>query len=183
MGCGAMLTTADDETTAFVVGDVVVHPHHGAGCVVSRRARRVLGLPARHYLEIELAHCCMRISVPCDGARSVGLRAVIGARQLQAIAEVLEGAPDAISVSWSARQKHYRQKLKGGDVLELAAVIRDLALRDTVSGLPAGERELYRRARAVLVSELRYALGVDEDRAAAYIDEHVTMRLGGGRAA
>lgn len=178
MNCKAAPTRANDEGAAFAVGDAVVHPHHGAGLVVSRRRRRLLGSAARNYLEIEieLAHSSLQIIVPCDAARTVGLRAVVGRRRLRRIVEVLEGDPEGAPASWSARQKHYRAKLKGGDVLDLAAVVRDLALRHAESGLPSSERELYKRSRRVLASELRYALGVDADRAAAYIDEHVAAR-------
>lgn len=112
---------------AFEVGDAVVHPHHGAGLVVGHRRRHPLGAAARDYLEIELAHSSTRISVPCDAVRTVGLRAVVGVHRLRQIVDVLEGDQEAVPVNWSARQKHYRARLKGGDVLELAAVIRDLA--------------------------------------------------------
>lgn len=168
--------TSNHGGTAFAVGDAVVHPYHGAGLVVSRCRRRPLGFAAQNYLEIELADASLRIIVPCDAVRTVGIRAVVGRRRLRRILDVLEGDLEAVPGNWSARQKHYREKLKGGDVLDLAAVIRDLALRDAASGLPASERELYRRSRRVLASELRYALGVDVDRAGAYIDEHVAAR-------
>ena len=157
---------------AFEVGDLVVHPHHGAGVVVSRRRRHLLG-GARNYLEIDLAHASLKIMVPCDAAASVGLRAVVGPRRLARIAAVLEDKPNLSGANWSARQTRYRAKLEGGDVLELAAVVRDLAARAVESGLSSSERELYERSRGVLVSELRYALGVDAERAAAYIDERV----------
>ena len=157
---------------AFDVGNLVVHPHHGAGVVVSRRRRQLAG-GARTYLEIDLAHSSLKIMVPCDAAASVGLRAVAGARQVRRIAAVLEDEPDLSGASWSVRQTHYRAQLKGGDVLELAAVVRDLAARAAESALSTSERELYERSRRVLASELCYALGVDAERAAAYIDERV----------
>jgi CarD family transcriptional regulator len=156
----------------FDVGDLVVHPYHGAGVVVSRRRRRLLG-GAHEYLEIYLAHSSLKILVPCEAAASVGLRAVVGPRGLRSIVAVLEDVPAPSGMSWSARRKHYQAKLHGGDVLELAAVVRDLAARAAESKLSSSERELYERSRCVLVSELRYALGVDAERAAAYIDEHL----------
>jgi RNA polymerase-interacting CarD/CdnL/TRCF family regulator len=88
------------------VGDTVVHPRHGAGRVVSQRRRRMLGAAARDYLEIELDDAALRIMVPCDSARSVGLRAVVGKRQLQLIVDVLEGDREVDPASWSARQRH-----------------------------------------------------------------------------
>jgi CarD family transcriptional regulator len=149
----------------FDVGDVVVHPRHGAGNVVERR-RRVVEGRARPYLEIELTATSLRIMVPCDAAEAVGLRPVVGPRRLRAIVGVLESG----DLNWSARRKHYRAQLESGDVLALAATIRDLASR---AALPPGERDLYEHSRRVLASELAYALGVDAQDAGAFIDEHI----------
>ena len=98
---------------------------------------------------------------------------MIDRRGLARVIAVLEDEPDVVPPSWWARQRHYREKLKEGDVFELAAVVRDLAMRASDSGLPSTERQLYERSRRILVSELRYALGVDPERAGAYIDEHL----------
>jgi CarD family transcriptional regulator len=127
----------------------------------------------RDYLEIELVRERLRILVPCDATAAVGLRPVVGLRRLREIVEVLEGTPDAFNANWPARQKRYRERLQGGDVLELAAVIRDLAVRSEASPLSTTERALYERSREVLASELRYALGVDAEHASAYIAQHI----------
>jgi CarD family transcriptional regulator len=159
----------------FEVGDTVVHPHHGAGVVVSRRPRRLVG-STRNYLEIELAHHSLKIMVPCDCASRLGLRAVMGRERLRRIVEVLEEEREVVSESWSARQKRFRTMLKSGDLLELATVLSELATRAARSAPPATERALYQRSRQVLASELRYVLEVDEARAEAYIDEHVAIK-------
>ncbi len=164
-------SAVNEAVESFEVGDPVVHPHHGAGLVVSRRPRRLLGA-VRNYLEIEFPPG-LRIMVPCDTADAVGLRAVVGSEGLRRIVAVLGGEARVVSQKWSVRQKCYREQLKGGDVLELAAVVRDLAARAAESTLPNTERELYERSRGVLASELCYALGVNGARAAAYIDEHL----------
>jgi CarD family transcriptional regulator len=160
----------------FEAGDAVVHPHHGAGMVVSRSQRRLLGRAAQSYLEIEFADGALRIMVPCDAARTVGLRPVAGRGLVARISGVLESSPQSVPGTWSARLKHYRELLKGGDVLTLAAAVRDLAPRGTRSGLSSSEREFYQRARETLASELRYALDVDLDHAFAYIDERIARR-------
>jgi len=156
----------------FDAGDRVVHPHHGAGEVVSRRRRRLLG-SVRDYLEIEFAHTSLRIMVPCESAAAVGLRAVVGRRRVRRIVEVLGSTPETVTATWSQRRKHYAAQLKGGDVLDLAAVIRDLALRAAGSQLSTSERELYERSRQVLASELSFALGLDAEHAGAYIDQSI----------
>lgn len=153
----------------FDVGDVVVHPRHGAGNVVERRRRVVEGC-TRTYLEIELTATDLRIMVPCDATAEVGLRPIVGPRRLREIIGVLEAEPDGGDRNWSARRKHYRAQLESGDVLALAATIRDLAARAT---LPTGDRDLYQHSHRVLASELAYALGIDAKDAGVFIDEHI----------
>jgi CarD family transcriptional regulator len=159
----------------FDVGDTVVHPHHGAGVVVSRRPRR-LGGATRNYLEIELDHHSLRIMVPCDCASRLGLRAVMDRERLRCLVEVLEEEIEVVSETWSARQKRLRSMLKSGDLLELGAMLGELATRAAKAAPPATERALYRRSRQVLASELQYVLDVDEARAEQYIDEHVARK-------
>jgi CarD family transcriptional regulator len=161
---------AKPRPATFDVGDRVMHPHHGAGKVVAHRRRRVLGL-LRDYLEIEMAYASMRILVPCDATDEVGLRAIAGPRAVQRIAEVLESKPQqVVNENWSTRQRRNLARLKGGDVLELSAVIRDLVLRAGDGKLLPSERQLLERSRAVLASELQYALDVGAEQADAYID-------------
>jgi CarD family transcriptional regulator len=162
-------TQPRNRTERFDVGDVVVHPRHGAGNVVERR-RRVVEGRARTYLEIELTATALRIMVPCDATAEIGLRPIVGPRRLRAIVDVLEAEPDGADRNWSARRKHYRERLESGDVLALAATIRDLAVRETRS---TGERDLYQHSHRVLASELAYALGIDAEDAGAFIDEHI----------
>lgn len=162
-------TQSRPDIRRFDVGDVVVHPRHGAGNVVERRRRVVEGL-SRTYLEIELTATDLRIMVPCDATAQVGLRPIVSPRRLREVVDVLEAEPDGGDRNWSARRKHYREQLDSGDVLALAATIRDLAARPTLS---AGERDLYRHSRRVLASELAYALGIDADNAGVFIDEHI----------
>jgi RNA polymerase-interacting CarD/CdnL/TRCF family regulator len=101
---------------------------------------------------------------------------VVGATVLRRIVAVLEAEPEVVPGHWSARERHYRAKLKGENVLELASVVRDLGLRAAEAELPAREQALHARSRWLLVSEVGCALGLDAERAAAYIDEHIARR-------
>jgi CarD family transcriptional regulator len=123
-----------------------------------------------------MADASLRILVPCDATAAVGLRAIAGPRAVRRIVAVLESEPETIKESWSVRQRRNVGRLKGGDVLELSAVIRDLVLRAADGKLLSSERQLLERSRPVLASELRYALGVGVEQADAYIDEHVNAR-------
>lgn len=175
METGAAQPDSNDRTPRFGVGDLVVHPHHGVGRVISKQHRR-LAAGERSYLEIDLADHALTILVPCESAATVGLRPVVGAPGLRRIVAVLEAEPSALPGNWAARERHYRERLKDGDVLELASVVRDLGRRAAEAELAAREQALHQRSRRLLVSELGCALGLDDEQAAAYIDRHIARR-------
>ena len=73
--------------------------------------------------------------------------------------------------NWNRRFKHNRDKIKTGDIYELAEVVRNLAVREQEKGLSTGEKQMYTRAKKILASEMRYALEKDEEQTEAYLDE------------
>jgi CarD family transcriptional regulator, regulator of rRNA transcription len=72
--------------------------------------------------------------------------------------------------NWNRRFKHNRDKMKTGDIYELAEVVRNLALRDGEKGLSTGEKQMYVKAKKILASELMYAKNMDEEQAAEWLD-------------
>jgi CarD family transcriptional regulator len=73
--------------------------------------------------------------------------------------------------NWNRRFKHNREKIKTGDVFELAEVVRNLAIREQEKGLSTGEKQMYTRAKKILASELMYALDMEEDEAEGHLEE------------
>ena len=73
--------------------------------------------------------------------------------------------------NWNRRFKHNRDKMKTGDIFELAEVVRNLSLRDSEKGLSTGEKQMFVKAKKILASELMYAKEMDEDEAAEWLDE------------
>jgi CarD family transcriptional regulator len=121
----------------YKVGDKVVYPHHGAGTIVKKESREVLG-QKREYLTIKILHNDMTVQVPCENADAVGLRRVIGEKEVAVVLKALTGGSTEMPKNWNRRFKHNRDKMKTGDVLELAEVVRNLALRDHEKGLSTG---------------------------------------------
>ncbi len=154
----------------FEVGDKVVYPHHGAGTVVTKETRIVLG-EEREYLTIKILHNDMTVNVPCDNAEKVGLRWVIDEQMVEVVVGALTGVSTEMPKNWNRRFKHNRDKMKTGDILELAEVVRNLALRDHDKGLSTGEKQMYVKAKKILASELMYAKAMSEDEAAVWLDE------------
>ena len=153
----------------FQVGDNVVYPHHGAGVVKSRAPRKVLG-EEREYLRIRILHNDMTVHVPCDQANAVGLRRVIDEDTVRKVLGVLEGPCTDMPKNWNRRFKHNREKIKTGNIYELAEVVRNLATRENEKGLSTGEKQMFTRTKKVLASELMYALEKSEEEAEEYLD-------------
>ena len=154
----------------FDVGDKVVYPHHGAGTVVSKETRVVLG-NEREYLTIKILHNDMTVNVPTENAEKVGLRWVIDQQMVEVVVKALSGGSTEMPKNWNRRFKHNRDKMKTGDILELAEVVRNLSLRDHEKGLSTGEKQMFVKAKKILASELMYAKDMTEEEAAAWLDD------------
>jgi CarD family transcriptional regulator len=163
----------------YKVGDKVVYPHHGAGTVVKRETREVLG-QKREYLTIQILHNDMTVNVPAENAEKVGLRKVIDEVMVEKVLKALTASGTNMPKNWNRRFKHNRDKMKTGDIFELAEVVRNLSLRDHEKGLSTGEKQMFVKAKKILASELMYAKQMDEDEAAAWLDE-VLANVGNGK--
>jgi CarD family transcriptional regulator len=109
--------------------------------------------------------------VPSDSAGRAGLRRVIGEDDVARVLAVLRDDISQMPKNWNRRFKHNRDKMKTGDVFELAEVVRNLAIRDFEKGLSTGEKQMFTRAKKILSSELMYALDMDEKEAEEYLDD------------
>jgi CarD family transcriptional regulator len=154
----------------YDVGDKVVYPHHGAGTVVKKEVREVLG-EQREYLTIQILHNDMTVNVPCENVEKVGLRKVIDEEAVELVVKALTGDGTTMPKNWNRRFKHNRDKMKTGNIFELAEVVRNLSLRDHEKGLSTGEKQMFVKAKKILASELMYAKDMDEDEAAVWLDD------------
>ena len=125
----------------------------------------------REYLTIKILHNDMTVNVPCENAEAVGLRQVIDEEMVKKVTKALTGGGTAMPKNWNRRFKHNRDKMKTGDIFELAEVVRNLSLRDHEKGLSTGEKQMFVKAKKILASELMYAKALDEDAAAEWLDE------------
>jgi CarD family transcriptional regulator len=158
------------ENIEFELGDNVVYPHHGAGQVVKKENKKIFG-EEREYLTIKILHNDMTVMVPCENAGVAGLRRVIDEETVEKVLGVLRDDVSEMPKNWNRRFKHNRDKIKTGDIYELAEVVRNLGLREHEKGLSTGEKQMFTRAKKILASELMYALDKDEDAAESYLDD------------
>jgi CarD family transcriptional regulator len=162
--------TREVEFVEFELGDHVVYPHHGAGKVLKKEEMEMLG-ERREYLTIKILHNDMTVRVPTENAALAGLRRVIDEETVQKVLDVLRDEVSEMPKNWNRRFKHNRDKIKTGDIYELAEVVRNLSLRESEKGLSTGEKQMFTRTKKILASELMYALDKDEDEAESYLDE------------
>ena len=162
--------TIEAELIEFEIGDNVVYPHHGAGKVLKKESKEIFG-EKQEYLTIKILHNDMTVMVPCCNAGKAGLRRVIDEETVKKVLAVLEDDVSEMPKNWNRRFKHNRDKIKTGDIYELAEVVRNLALRESEKGLSTGEKQMFTRAKKILASELMYALEMGEDQAEEHLDD------------
>ncbi len=154
----------------FDVGDRVVYPQHGAAVIEKRETKSFFG-EEREYLVLKVAFGDLTVMVPADNTDEVGLREVINDEEVEEVFAVLRKKEARMPTNWSRRYKNHVEKLKSGDIYQVAEVVRNLSIRDKDKGLSAGEKRMLNRARQILVSELTFALEVDEETAELRLDE------------
>lgn len=167
----------------FRKGDTVVHPEHGAAVVEELCFKELFG-ERRKYLKLRVTYGDLTLMVPVESAAEVGLREVVSKNEVKKVLKVLKQDESSMAANWSRRFKNNIEKLRSGDIYQVAEVVRNLSIRDRDRGLSAGEKRMIQKARQILVSELIYATGETEEKAAAMIDKvlddsHASRTLAG----
>lgn len=146
----------------FKIGEMAVYPTQGVGVIEDIEAREFSGQTQNYYV-LRIVDSDMRIMVPTGNVSNVGMRRLIDQKRITGVFDALAepGATGKIA-SWSRRQREYNDKLKTGDLLEVAGVLRDLYQIRTGKELSYGEKKVLELARKLLVKELALADGADE---------------------
>ncbi|CAB5064527.1 unannotated protein [freshwater metagenome] len=150
-------------------GDTVIYPQHGACVVLNMKRMKAFG-KTQDYLILKTVINEMTLSIPVDQISTVGVRPPVSSSELQDLVSVLAKADPRVPANWSRRFKNHQEKLKSGDVYQVAEVVRNLAARDRDSALSAAEKTMYDRARVNLISEIQPALRVTTEEAELYLD-------------
>lgn len=137
----------------FSVGDKVVYPVHGAGIIEAIEDREVLGEERSYYI-LRILSGDMRLLVPVDTVSEVGMRNIIPKSEIPEVLSILRESADEHEENWNRRYRLNMEKIKSGNIRNVATVVRNLMLRDTEHGLSAGEKKMLEYARRILVSEL-----------------------------
>ena len=158
----------------FSIGDKVVYPMHGAGTIESIEEKEMFGDTAEYYI-IKMPVGDMKLMVPTETAMDIGVREVSGASVAPSVFAVLEKPKSEYIYenNWSRRYKSNVDKIKTGDILEVADVVRDLSHRHMEKGLSTAEKKMLSSAKEILISELMLAQGMEHSEVDKEIEEKV----------
>ena len=156
----------------FEIGDHIVYPMYGAGVITEIVERDFLG-ETRLYYSVSLPYCRMDASVPVDNCEKLGVRAIIEAARIAEVLEVLKGDTESMNPNWNKRYRENTERMQTGDILEVAAVVRNLVRTDRTKPLSTGEKKLLSTAKQILESELIYAGGYTMEEADEMVETNI----------
>ena len=152
----------------FVEGDLVVYPSHGAGCVAGVEEKTILGEVRRYYV-VYLPDTELTVSIPADGAS--GLRPCADEEGLVEALALLRAEVTVMPSNWNHRLKHNREKIRSGEISQVAEVVRNLSIYGAESGLSTGERNMLIKARQILASEIALVRSIEVAEAERMVDD------------
>ena len=147
----------------FRVGDLAVYPAHGVAQIVGIETREISGNKQTFYI-LKILENGMKIMIPMNKVGSVGLREIIGEKDVRRVYTILREKEVSVdSTTWNRRYREYMDKIKTGSVFEIAEVLRDLYLLRSDKDLSFGERKMLDTARSLLIKELAIAKECGEE--------------------
>lgn len=158
----------------FKVGDRVVYPMQGAGRIVDLVTKELLGEEYQFYI-LKMPIASIKISIPVDNINSIGIRPVMSVEEGERVMEILHAETTEMPDNWSQRYRENMESLKTGDPYEMAAIIRNLQVRDMERGLSTSEKKMLNKTKKMLISELVIVGSMTAEEAQSMIDEAITL--------
>jgi len=156
----------------FNIGDKVVYPMHGAGIIEGIEEKEILGEKRKYYI-MRMPIGDMKVMIPVDNVDEIGIREIINSDDLQRVLNILKGDKTKMPQNWNRRYRINMEKIKSGDIFEIASVVRNLMLRDAEKSLSTGERKMLNSAKQMLISEIVLVVDSDQEETERLIDEAV----------
>ena len=154
----------------YHIGDKVVHPMHGAGIIDSIVQRKVNG-EVKDYYMLSLSGGTMTVMVPTDNTREIGVRPIISSSEAADVLDAMKIIRVDMTQNWNQRYRENMVRLKSGNLLEVAHVVKGLMMRDNQRGLSTGERKMLHTAKQILISELVLAQELPYETVEKHINE------------
>lgn len=162
-------------TYLFNVGDKVVYPMHGAGIIEAIEEKEILGEIKKYYI-MRIPIGDMKVMIPMGSVDDIGLREVVDDEAIEQVLGILKNDQTIMSSNWNRRYRANLDKMKSGDIYEIADVVRNLMLRDQEKGLSTGERKMLDNAKQILISELVLAKELNQEEAFNLLDNIVSEK-------
>lgn len=156
----------------FVIGDKIVYPMHGAGIIEQIEEKTILGETRRYYI-LRVPCGDMKIMIPIDSSEDIGIRGIISREEMITVVEFLGEESTEMSSNWNRRYRENMEKLKTGDIHNVAEVVRNLMRTDKEKKLSTGEKKMLSNAKQILVSEMILVNDIDQEAAIDIIDSAV----------
>ena len=137
----------------FQVGDRIVHPMHGAGIVDSIVQKKINGVVQEYYI-LKLPVGGMLVMIPTENSEEIGVRPVINGEEADRVIAAIPDIEVEMTPNWNRRYRENMLRLKSGDLMEVARVVKGLTQRDGERGLSSGERKMLHSAKQILISEI-----------------------------
>ena len=155
----------------FNIGDKIVYPMHGAGVIDAIEEKDILGEKQAYYILKMPGE--VKVMVPVDKAEQVGVRNIIDKTSADKVFSVLSQDETEMEKNWNKRYRDNMDKLKSGDIYEIADVVRNLSFKQKEKGLSTGEKKMLVNAKQILVSELVLAEQSNKDEMEELVDTKI----------
>ena len=155
----------------YNVGDKVVYPMHGAGVIDSIEEKEILGEKQSYYILKMPGE--VKVMVPISTAEQHGIRNIIDKSEAEKVFNVLEQDETEMDKNWNKRYRDNMEKMKSGNIYEIADVVRNLSFKQKEKGLSTGEKKMLHNAKQILVSELVLAEHASQDEVEELVDNKI----------
>jgi CarD family transcriptional regulator len=156
------------------IGDKLVYPMHGAGEITGIEENEVGGVLNSYYV-FRLPTSNMKLMLPVDKVEEAGLRELISPDEVDKVVEVLTAETEQIQGSWNKRFHTNLERLKSGDILDAAAIARNLSRQNSKRKVSSGERRLLDLSRQILISELVYVCNKTPEEITEWVDKLIDV--------
>ena len=157
----------------FKIGDKVVYPMHGEGTIVAIEDREILGKKHEYYVLL-LPINKLKVMIPVKKADEVGVRKIMEISEMEEVLEILSSEEKfKMPTNWNRRYRFNLDKIKSGNLIEIAGVIKSLEKLDSKKSLSTGERKILNEARIIIISEMALVFDKDVDEVVSMVDEAI----------
>ena len=160
----------------FSIGDLVVHPMHGAGVIDSIVSERIAGVTQEYYV-FKMPMGGLVLKIPIANSEAIGVRPIVSPEEAEALMEAIPSLEIESNTNWNKRYQENMRRLKSGDLYEVARVIRALMHRENRRGLSTGERKMLHNAKQIMISEIVLTENADYKEIEARVDRAMLQKV------